>query len=644
MGEREQWDNKLQFLLALVGYAVGLGNVWRFPYLAQKNGGGCFLIPYLTMLSLIGVPLLALELGVGQRLRKGPWQAYSNISRFTFGMGIASVVASLGVAAYYNTVIAWCLYYFVVSFQYPLPWEKCPQTFDPVTNTSVPVQECAQSSDVQYYWNRKVLNISPGIDDPGEFNFPMASSIFVAWFILFVCMFKGIKSQGKVIYFTSTFPYVLLTAFLIKGLSLPGSLEGIKFLFRPDFSKLLDGHVWLAAAEQIFYSLGLAGGSCIAMASYMPHHNNFLLDTVCIAVINTCTSLYAACVIFSVLGYIALSKSQKCLTGLGLDSSLAGTLTASTANVTGIDASGCTVEAFMEKGISGSGLAFMTMAEVCVEFGPSGPVWAALFYFMLITLGLDSTFGTLESVFASILDFKSTNKYLKTPFVSGVICLLSFLFALCFAAGSGEYVFQMFDNYAGALPFVLLGIFECIAIAWVYGLDQFSDDIQLMTGMRPPFLLKACWMYLSPLILAVAFVWGALFSILRDGAMYAIWVAEKGVQEDVPYPTWAQYTCMFLTSLSIVWMPLIALAEAVGLHFPQFPRSDFPVDELRKIHPEDNYEPSFIDQKFFRITLSRSYRATGVDLAKSNGGADSTVLALDGKNDFNDKQVADTQA
>ena len=570
-------------------------------------------------------------------------------------MGIASVVASLGVAAYYNTVIAWCLYYFVVSFQYPLPWEKCPTIKDPKSNKSVPVEECAKSSETQYYWNREVLNISPSIDDPGEFNFPMASAIFVAWFILFVCMFKGIKSQGKVIYFTSTFPYVLLTAFLIKGLSLPGSLEGIKFLFRPDFTKLWDGHVWLAAAEQIFYSLGLAGGSCIAMASYMPHQNNFLLDTVCIAVINTCTSLYAACVIFSVLGYIALSKSQKCLSGMGLDPGLAGSI--ATSSVNGTEAMNCAVEKFMEKGISGSGLAFMTMAEVCVEFGPSGPVWAALFYFMLITLGLDSTFGTLESVFASILDFKSTKKYLKTPFVSGVICLLSFLFALCFAAGSGEYVFQMFDNYAGALPFVLLGIFECIAIAWVYGLDQFSDDIQLMTGIRPPFLLKACWMYLSPFILAIAFVWGALFSILKNGAMYAIWLKDEGTQADVPYPTWAQYLCMFLTSLSIIWMPLIALFEAVGIHFPQFPLADFPVEELRKIHPEDTYTPSFIDQKFFRISHSRSYITgagggggvsanNGKGALESNDGAPSAVLALDGTNDHypDNKHMADTQA
>ena len=591
-GHREQWDNKLQFLLALVGYAVGLGNVWRFPYLAQKNGGGCFLIPYITMLSLIGIPLLALELGVGQRLRKGPWQAYANISRFTFGMGIASVVASLGVAAYYNTVIAWCLYYFAMSFQYPLPWKSCPTEVDPITNKSVPVKECALSSEVQYYWNRQVLNISPNISDPGEFNWFMALWIFVAWFILFVCMFKGIKSQGKVIYFTSTFPYVLLTAFLIKGLSLEGSSEGLKFLFRPDFTKLYDGHVWLAAAEQIFYSLGLAGGSCIAMASYMPHNNNFLFDTICIAVINTCTSLYAACVIFSVLGYIATSKSEKCLKQLELNS-LAGLATKNSTD--------CSLEKFLEDGISGSGLAFMTMAEVCVEFGPSGPVWAALFYFMLITLGLDSTFGTLESVFASILDFKSTKKYLKTPFVSAVICFSSFAFALCFAGGSGEYVFQMFDNYAGALPFVLLGIFECIAVAWVYGLDQFSNDIQLMTGMRPPFLLKACWMYLSPLILAIAFVWGALFSIVKDGAMYAIWDATVGKQKDVAYPFWAQIMCIILTCLSIIWMPLIAVAEGVGIHFPQFPMADFPAEELRKEHPDDGYVPSFLDRKLFRI-------------------------------------------
>lgn len=141
---RESWDSKLTFLLATVGYAVGLGNVWRFPYLAQKNGGGAFLIPYFVMLAIEGIPIFYLELAIGQRLRKGAIGVWHQVSPYLGGIGISSAVVSFNVALYYNSIIAWCLFYFSQSFQSELPWAECPKKL--LSNGSyITEPECAVS-------------------------------------------------------------------------------------------------------------------------------------------------------------------------------------------------------------------------------------------------------------------------------------------------------------------------------------------------------------------------------------------------------------------------------------------------------------------------------------------------------------------
>lgn len=105
---------------------MGLGNVWRFPYLAQKNGGGAFLVPYFIMLCIQGIPIFYLELAIGQRLRKGAIGVWSQVSPYLGGIGISSAIVSYIVALYYNTIIAWCLIYLLHSFESPLPWADCP--------------------------------------------------------------------------------------------------------------------------------------------------------------------------------------------------------------------------------------------------------------------------------------------------------------------------------------------------------------------------------------------------------------------------------------------------------------------------------------------------------------------------------------
>jgi len=310
-GHVESWDSKLTYILATVGYAVGLGNVWRFPYLAQKNGGGAFLIPYFIMLLVEGLPIFLLELALGQRLRKGAIGAWQRISPWLGGVGIASGVVSLTVGLYYNTVIAWCLYYFGKSFQAPLPWADCPKTHFP-NMTYYEDEECLKSGTTKYFWYRDTLNASPNIEMAGQFNWTIAACLLLAWLLVYVCIIKGITENPIIIYITAIYPYVVLIIFLIRALTLPGMGDGIAYLFTPQWEKLKDPMVWLDAGTQIFFSLGLAFGGLIAYSSYNPANNDCVKDAIFVAVTNCSTSLFAGIVVFAIMGFKAHKAVEFC--------------------------------------------------------------------------------------------------------------------------------------------------------------------------------------------------------------------------------------------------------------------------------------------------------------------------------------------
>uniref|UniRef100_A0A4W3K8Z9 Transporter n=1 Tax=Callorhinchus milii TaxID=7868 RepID=A0A4W3K8Z9_CALMI len=217
--ERPKWDNKAQYMLTCVGFCVGLGNVWRFPYLCQSHGGGAFMIPFLILLVLEGVPLLHIEFAIGQRLRKGSVGVWSTVHPYLKGVGIASMMISFLVGLYYNAIIALVMWYFFNSFQEPLPWSSCPLN----ENHTGYVDECARSTSVDYFWYRETLNISNGIDKSGTIQWWLLLCLICAWSVLYVCTIRGIETTGKAVYITSTLPYLVLTIFLIRGLTLKGS-------------------------------------------------------------------------------------------------------------------------------------------------------------------------------------------------------------------------------------------------------------------------------------------------------------------------------------------------------------------------------------------------------------------------------------
>ncbi|KAJ8347231.1 hypothetical protein SKAU_G00286320 [Synaphobranchus kaupii] len=297
---RPAWDSKLQYVLAQVGFSVGLGNVWRFPYLCHQNGGGAFLLLYVVLLVVVGVPLFFLELAAGQCIRQGSIGVWKHISPKLVGIGYSSCMVCFFVALYYNVIIAWSLFYLGNSFQYPLPWEQCPELSPNRT-----VKECTSSSPTSYFWFRKALDITDSIDETGQFNPIMTGCLLAAWALVCLAMIKGIKSSARVMYFSSVFPYFVLLCFLIRGLLLDGASEGLVYMFYPKVEIWGEMQVWRQAITQVFFALGLGYGSVIAYSSYNPLHNNCHRDALMVSAINFFTSVLASLVVFAILGFRA---------------------------------------------------------------------------------------------------------------------------------------------------------------------------------------------------------------------------------------------------------------------------------------------------------------------------------------------------
>ncbi|XP_076334048.1 sodium-dependent neutral amino acid transporter B(0)AT3-like [Tachypleus tridentatus] len=611
--QRESWDSKIQFILATIGYAVGLGNVWRFPYLAQKNGGGAFLIPYFIMLALEGIPLFFLELAVGQRLRKGAIGAWNLVSPYMGGIGVTSAVVSFNVALYYNTIISWCLFYLGRSFQFPLPWAECPRYIFP-NGSSTLVPECEKSSPTQYFWYRETLDITESLESTGKFNWRIGVCLLAAWILCYLCMIKGIASSGKVVYVTATFPYIVLVIFFFRGITLDGMKDGIVHLFTPDWAKLADPIVWLEAGTQIFFSLGLAFGGLIAFSSYNPVHNNCYRDAILVSTCNAGTSMFAGIVVFSILGFKAHMAHERCvqeryelLSSFSNSSVISSHLTrdiiAKLLNSTDIivpyDFPECDLKKELEKSASGTGLAFIAFTEAVNQF-PAAPFWSILFFLMLFTLGIDSQFGTLEGVITSIVDLKLFPN-LRKEILTGVICLVSFGMSLIFSHGGGNYVFTLYDDFSGNFPLLIVAFFECIAISYIYGVTRFSDDLELMTGKRPSYYWLFCLKYVAPITMLTILV-TSFVKIAKEGSGYEAWDSESASPMHLEWPHWAHILIAVLILMAAIWIPLVAFLRVLGIRILQDEEPTwFPAEELRDFYGIAPHKVTTVEKWLFCV-------------------------------------------
>ncbi|VDP75748.1 unnamed protein product [Echinostoma caproni] len=372
----------------LLGYAI------YFPYNSLINHTyffslGAFLIPYFISILAAGLPVFLLEVTVGQVTAQGGIAAW-NICPLFRGIGFASMVTNFCLDCYYNVILAWAIYYLFSSFTSTLPWAECGhwwnqpqcQNGSNVTNGTVPTDPAAE------FWENRVLGLSKGIEHLGTVRWELALCLLLAWIIVFLCIFKGIKTSGKVMYVTATSPYIFMFILLIRAVTLEGAVDGLRYYIFPNWSKLAD--MWADAGAQIFFSYSISLGTLTALGSYNP-------DCVAYATVNTLTSLLAGLVIFATLGHMAL------LANVSID----------------------------QVAESGPGLAFVIYPKA-LGLMKGSPFWSVCFFLMILLLGIDSQFAGVEGFITSVTDFYPKLVHqtkLRIIFVASV-CLACYLVGL----------------------------------------------------------------------------------------------------------------------------------------------------------------------------------------------------------------------
>ena len=293
--EHDRFRNKWEYYLACIGYAVGFGNVWRFPYMCYKSGGAAFLIPYFTALFFVAVPMYLVETAYGQLLDMKLNVRYGAISPGWWTVIPLQVSVNFFTSTYYITLMAWSISFFFESFKWDLPWLK---------------EGAGDATEVDNLWNTAyfyddTLETTTGIDKPGSLVGWLVLCMFISYVLTYFSSWKGLKSIGKVVWVTCLLPYVILTILLIKGFTLEGFGKGLKYLFIPDWSKLGEIEVWRAAATQILFSSSVGYGPLMYYATGRGRKDKIMQASYIVPIVNSSTSLYAALTIFSFLGHVS---------------------------------------------------------------------------------------------------------------------------------------------------------------------------------------------------------------------------------------------------------------------------------------------------------------------------------------------------
>ncbi|KAL3992060.1 COPII coat assembly protein SEC16 [Sarotherodon galilaeus] len=453
MEERGQWVYKVEYLLAGAGNVISLGNVWRFPYLCYKNGGGAFLVSYLVFVVTCGVPVFLLETTIGQFTQEGGITCWRKLCPLAEGIGYGGQLIILYTCMTYIIILSWALLYLVFSFSSQLPWASCNNYWntddcvDFSTKNDTPhwTNHTNSTSAAIEFWERRVLAISGGIEEIGSIRWELLLCLIAMWIICYFCIWKGVRSTGKGAGPTlwEPLPYVMLLILLIRGLSLPGALEGVMFYLLPEPSRLIDPQVRA--------------------------QNSLML-----CLLNICTSVVAGFAVFSVLGFMAREQGVP----------------------------------IAEVAESGPGLAFIAYPQA-VAMMPLPQLWSICFFVMLILLGLDTQFVNMEVVMTSFIDMfpKVLRRAGRREIFLLLFCLICFFSQLIMVTEGGMFVFQLFDYYAcNGFCILFLCVFETLALGWIFGVGKLYDIIKDTTGTGANYFFKLCWLYLTPLVSLGSFI------------------------------------------------------------------------------------------------------------------------------------------
>ncbi|WHY71157.1 sodium-dependent transporter [Fictibacillus enclensis] len=441
MEKRQQWGSRYGFILAAVGSAVGLGNIWRFPAVAYENGGGAFFFPYLFALLTAGIPILILEFTLGHKFRGSAPLSLFRMNKKAEWLGWWQVLIAFVISTYYAVIIAWAVKFCIYSFG--TQW----------------------GADTEGFFFGKVLKLSEKPGEIGGLVPGIVVPLLFVWVVTLIVLYKGVSKGIERL--NKIFIPALVVMFLIiviRALTLDGAIQGLEAFFKPDWSKIADGKVWVAAYGQIFFSLSIAFAIMVTYSSYLPKKSDINNNAFITAFANSGFELLAGIGVFAALGFMAMQQ------GVPVDKVVS----------------------------SGIGLAFVVFPSIINEFPGLNGLFGVLFFLSLVFAGMTSLISICETYVAAVQE-KFNISRTKAVLTGGLIATV---ISLLYATKGGMYLLDVVDYFINNLGIALAGLVEVILVAWFFkqlgGLQRHANEVSdLLTGLW----WKICLGVLTPIVL-----------------------------------------------------------------------------------------------------------------------------------------------
>ena len=457
MADKNEWGSNLSFILAMIGSAVGLGNIWRYPYVLYSNGGGAFYIPYIVAILLMGIPFLILEYGVGYNFKSSFAKAVTKINSKWQYLGWLLPVAVFMIMIYYSAILGWDGIYVVLSFT--KGWGADPNTF----------------------FTSNLLQASPSYTGLLHFIPLIAVAMLVGWVIIWFISHKDLEDGlGKVSKILVPALFVIMIVIVGFSLTLPGASIGLAELFNPDWSLLTHFEIWMAAFGQIVFSLSLGMSIAFTYASYTKDDADLVTNTLSIALANSLFENFAALGVFSILGYMSLQS---------------GTAVADLVT-------------------QGTGLVFIVYPTVFNVLGQWALVLGPLFFLTVYLAGLTSILSTIEP-----LSFSIQNKFgwSRSKTMTALI-IVGALMSMVYATSFGGDLLGFVDTFINQIALLFGVILECVIFAWIFKAERLID---FMNARSKTLKLGKWWLvmvkYILPIFISIIWI-GGLFDVASSGS------------------------------------------------------------------------------------------------------------------------------
>ena len=456
--DKNEWGSNLSFLLAMIGSAVGLGNIWRYPYVLYSNGGGAFFIPYIVAILIMGIPFLILEYGVGYNFKSSFPKAVKSISKKWEYLGWFLPVAVFMILIYYSAILGWDGFYVIISaFK---GW----------------------GADPNAYFTGSFLQANDTLGGLGTFVPFVAISMLVGWVIMWVISHTDLeKGLGRVSKVLVPLLFAIMIFIVLFSLTLPGAGIGLAELYNPDWSLLLNFNIWMAAFGQMIFSLSLGMSIAFTYASYTKDDSDLVSNALWVTVANCGFENFAAIGVFSILGYMSLQ-------------------------------SGVAVPDLVTQG---TGLVFIVYPTVFNVLGDWASVIGPLFFFTVYLAGLTSILSTIEP-----LSFSIQNKFgWSRNKTMTILCVFGAAVSMIYATAMGSYILGIADTFVNQIAILIGVIFECIIFAWIF---KAENIIPKLNAKSKSIKLGKWWLvvvkYVLPIFIAIVWV-GGILEVISSGSM-----------------------------------------------------------------------------------------------------------------------------